>query len=274
MDFGYTPKVEELRSRVRAFMDAHIVPRIRQWNEEVHAGLYPVSFMEELKARAKAEGLWNLFLPHLKDDEPGMGLTNLEYAPLAEIMGRVGWASEVFNCNAPDTGNMELLHMFATPEQREQWLKPLLRGEIRSAFAMTARRGVVGCDEHHDAHRARGRRVRDQRPQVVHHERRASELQDLHRDGQDRPRGRVAPAAEHDPRAARHAGRDDRAQHHGGQSLRAGRALRDHVRQRARAGAQPAARKAAASRSRRPASGRAASTTACVRSARPSLRWN
>lgn len=137
MDFGYTPKVEELRSRVRAFMDAHIVPRIRQWNEEVHAGQYPVSFMEELKERAKTEGLWNLFLPHLKDDEPGTGLTNLEYAPLAEIMGRVGWASEVFNCNAPDTGNMELLHMFATPEQREQWLKPLLRGEIRSAFAMT-----------------------------------------------------------------------------------------------------------------------------------------
>ncbi|KVL49714.1 acyl-CoA dehydrogenase [Burkholderia cepacia] len=137
MDFGYTPKVEELRGRVRAFMDAHIVPRIRQWNEEVHAGQYPVSFMEELKERAKSEGLWNLFLPHLKDDEPGTGLTNLEYAPLAEIMGRVGWASEVFNCNAPDTGNMELLHMFATPEQREQWLKPLLRGEIRSAFAMT-----------------------------------------------------------------------------------------------------------------------------------------
>ncbi|HGL4258384.1 acyl-CoA dehydrogenase family protein [Burkholderia dolosa] len=137
MDFGYTPKVEELRGRVRAFMDAHIVPRIRQWNDEVHAGQYPVSFMEELKARAKSEGLWNLFLPHLKDDEPGTRLTNLEYAPLAEIMGRVGWASEVFNCNAPDTGNMELLHMFATPEQREQWLLPLLRGEIRSAFAMT-----------------------------------------------------------------------------------------------------------------------------------------
>ena len=137
MDFGYTPKVEELRERVRAFMDAHIVPRIRQWNEEVHAGQYPVSFMEALKERAKAEGLWNLFLPHLKADEPGTGLTNLEYAPLAEIMGRVSWASEVFNCNAPDTGNMELLHMFATPEQREQWLLPLLRGEIRSAFAMT-----------------------------------------------------------------------------------------------------------------------------------------
>jgi acyl-CoA dehydrogenase len=137
MDFAYTPKVEELRQRVRSFMDQHIVPRIRQWHEEVHAGQYPVSFMEELKARAKSEGLWNLFLPHLKDDEPGTRLTNLEYAPLAEIMGRVSWASEVFNCNAPDTGNMELLHMFATPQQREDWLVPLLEGKIRSAFAMT-----------------------------------------------------------------------------------------------------------------------------------------
>jgi acyl-CoA dehydrogenase len=137
MDFGYTPKVEDYRRRVRGFLDAHIVPRIRQWRDEVHAGQYPVSFMEDLKARAREDGLWNLFLPHLKDDEPGTRLTNLEYAPLAEIMGRVGWASEVFNCNAPDTGNMELLHMFATPAQREAWLLPLLRGEIRSAFAMT-----------------------------------------------------------------------------------------------------------------------------------------
>ncbi|SIT44207.1 Acyl-CoA dehydrogenase [Paraburkholderia piptadeniae] len=137
MNFGYSPKVEDLRRRVRAFMDEHIVPRQRQWLDEVHAGRYPVSFIEELKARAKAEGLWNLFLPHLKDDEPGTRLTNLEYAPLAEIMGRISWASEVFNCNAPDTGNMELLHMFATPAQREQWLVPLLEGTIRSAFAMT-----------------------------------------------------------------------------------------------------------------------------------------
>jgi acyl-CoA dehydrogenase len=137
MDFAYSPKVEALRTQVRAFMDAHIVPRIRQWNEEVHEGQYPVSFMEDLKERAREEGLWNLFLPHLRDDEPGTRLTNLEYAPLAEIMGRVSWASEVFNCNAPDTGNMELLHMFATPAQREEWLKPLLDGKIRSAFAMT-----------------------------------------------------------------------------------------------------------------------------------------
>ena len=112
MDFAYTPKVEELRRRVRAFMDEHIVTRVRQWREEVERGQYPVSFMDDLKSLAKSEGLWNLFLPHLRDDEPGTRLSNLEYAPLAEIMGRVLWASEAFNCNAPDTGNMELLHMF------------------------------------------------------------------------------------------------------------------------------------------------------------------
>lgn len=137
MDFGYSPKVKELTFRVCNFMDDYIVPRIRQYNDEVHAGNFPVFFMEELKALAKDDGLWNLFLPHLRDDEPGMRLTNLEYAPLAEIMGRVFWASEVFNCSAPDTGNMELLHMFSTPEQYEQWLKPLLNGEIRSAFCMS-----------------------------------------------------------------------------------------------------------------------------------------
>ncbi len=137
MDFAYSPKVEELRSRVRNFLDDHIVPRIREWNDEVHVGKFPVSFMEDLKELAKSEGLWNMFLSSLHDDEPGMALSNLEYAPLAEIMGRVLWSSEVFNCSAPDTGNMELLHMFATDEQREQWLLPLLSGEIRSAFAMT-----------------------------------------------------------------------------------------------------------------------------------------
>ncbi|MBB3261161.1 acyl-CoA dehydrogenase [Paraburkholderia bannensis] len=137
MDFAYSPKVEALRAQLNAFMDKHIVPRIHQWHEEVNAGQYPVSFMEALKDKARSDGLWNLFLPHLRDDEPGMRLSNLEYAPLAEIMGRVPWASEVFNCNAPDTGNMELLHMFATPDQRKQWLEPLLDGKIRSAFAMT-----------------------------------------------------------------------------------------------------------------------------------------
>src|SRR5690606_30022058 len=110
---------------------------IGAWHAEVAAGQYPVSFMDDLKALARAEGLWNLFLPSLGDDEPGMGLSNLEYAPLAEIMGRVPWASEVFNCNAPDTGILEQLPLFATAEQRGCWLQPLLEGESRSAFATT-----------------------------------------------------------------------------------------------------------------------------------------
>lgn len=136
MDFAYSADTEALRGRVRDFLDSHIVPRIAQWQQEAGDG-QRVSFMADLKALAREEGLWNLFLPALGDDEPGTRLTNLEYAPLAEIMGRVSWASEVFNCNAPDTGNMELLHMFATGAQRERWLQPLMQGDIRSAFAMT-----------------------------------------------------------------------------------------------------------------------------------------
>lgn len=136
MDFAYSADTEALRGRVRDFLDSHIVPRIAQWQQEAGDG-QRVSFMADLKALAREEGLWNLFLPSLGDDEPGTRLTNLEYAPLAEIMGRVSWASEVFNCNAPDTGNMELLHMFATDPQRERWLQPLMQGDIRSAFAMT-----------------------------------------------------------------------------------------------------------------------------------------
>jgi acyl-CoA dehydrogenase len=137
MDFAYSPKVEALRAQLGAFMDRHVVPRLGDWQSEVEAGHWPPSMIEPLKEQARAEGLWNLFLPGLRDDEPGSRLTNLEYAPLAETMGRVYWASEIFNCSAPDTGNMELLHMFATPEQRERWLDPLLEGRIRSCFAMT-----------------------------------------------------------------------------------------------------------------------------------------
>ncbi len=137
MEFAYSDKTQELRRRVQDFFEDHILTRNRLWHQEVDAGQFPVSFMPDLKALAKMEGLWNLFLPGLRDDEPGTRLTNLEYAPLAEIMGRLLWASEVFNCNAPDTGNMELLHMFATPAQYDQWLKPLLEGEIRSSFVMT-----------------------------------------------------------------------------------------------------------------------------------------
>ena len=137
MEFAYSDRTQDMRRRVQDFFDDHILPRNRQWHEEIAAGKFPVSFMADLKALAKMEGLWNLFLPSLREDEPGEGLSNLEYAPLAEIMGRLMWASEVFNCNAPDTGNMELLHMFASPEQYDEWLKPLLAGEMRSAFAMT-----------------------------------------------------------------------------------------------------------------------------------------
>ncbi|MFO1293779.1 MAG: acyl-CoA dehydrogenase family protein [Rubrivivax sp.] len=137
MDFAYSPKVEELRSRVAAFMDRYIVPQIPEWERLTAAGDPHPPFMEDLKTLARDEGLWNLFLPGLHADEPGQALTNLEYAPLAEIMGRVVWASEVFNCAAPDTGNMEILHLFATPAQRERWLVPLLEGRIRSCFAMT-----------------------------------------------------------------------------------------------------------------------------------------
>jgi acyl-CoA dehydrogenase len=137
MDFSYSAKTDQMRAQLNGFMDEFVMPRIGQWNEEVHGGKYPVTFMGDLKALAKSEGLWNLFLPNLRADEPGTQLTNLEYAPLAEIMGRVPWSSEVFNCSAPDTGNMEVLHMFATQAQREEWLVPLLNGEIRSAFAMT-----------------------------------------------------------------------------------------------------------------------------------------
>ncbi len=137
MDFSYSENTELMRARVSAFIEDHIMPRLPEWRAELDAGTFPVSFMPDLKALAKEEGLWNLFLPGLREDEPGTALTNLEYAPLAEVMGRVPSSSEVFNCSAPDTGNMELLHLFATEAQRVDWLNPLLEGEIRSAFAMT-----------------------------------------------------------------------------------------------------------------------------------------
>lgn len=137
MDFEFSPTCEEMRLRLLRFMDDHVIPRVGQAHEDTKAGIYPFSFLGDLRALAKEEGLWNLFLPSLRDDEPGMGLSNLDYAPLAEIMGRIEWAPQVFNCNAPDTGNMELLHMFATPAQYDRWLRPLLEGEIRSSFVMT-----------------------------------------------------------------------------------------------------------------------------------------
>jgi acyl-CoA dehydrogenase len=137
MDFAYSDTVRELQECTRNFMQRHVLPVNNDYLRIAESGRYPLALIDDLKAKARAEGLWNLFLPGLRPDEPGTRLSNVEYAPLAEIIGRLPWASEVFNCSAPDTGNMELLHMFATPDQAERWLTPLLHGEIRSCFAMT-----------------------------------------------------------------------------------------------------------------------------------------
>jgi len=135
MTFEFSEKTKELQKRLQNFMDEHIYPNERRFDDEVERDRWkPTKIVEELKPKARAAGLWNLFLP---DDSEGAGLTNLEYAPLCEIMGRCHWAPEVFNCSAPDTGNMEVLARYGTPEQKEKWLKPLLAGEIRSCFAMT-----------------------------------------------------------------------------------------------------------------------------------------
>ncbi|MGO3929473.1 acyl-CoA dehydrogenase family protein [Rhodopseudomonas pseudopalustris] len=137
MDFEHSAKVERLRAQLGDFMRFYVEPANHDWHRAIAAGHYPLELIERLKSRAFSENLWNLFLPGLRDDEPGQRLSNVEYAPLAEIMGRVHWAPEIFNCNAPDTGNMELLHLAATPQQRAAWLDPLLIGEIRSCFAMS-----------------------------------------------------------------------------------------------------------------------------------------
>jgi acyl-CoA dehydrogenase len=140
MDFSYSPRTQELQAQVRRFMEEHIHPNERRYWDELEANTAagkrwtPLPLIEELKPKARAQGLWNLFLPQ---SEYGAGLTNQEYAPLAEIMGRTPWASEVFNCSAPDTGNMETIVRYGTPAQKKQWLEPLLDGRIRSAFAMT-----------------------------------------------------------------------------------------------------------------------------------------
>ncbi|GEQ97245.1 acyl-CoA dehydrogenase [Iodidimonas gelatinilytica] len=136
MDFAYSARCQDMLARVRAFMETHYYPFEADMFAEVAKGdrWQPLTIIEELKDKARKEGLWNLFLP---DSDQGAGLSNLDYAPLAEEMGRSFFASEVFNCSAPDTGNMEVLVRYGTPAQQERWLKPLLAGEIRSAFAMT-----------------------------------------------------------------------------------------------------------------------------------------
>ena len=133
MNFAPSEKSTEIARRLDAFMAEHIYPNEGRYQEEINAGnrWQPLDLIEDLKQKAKRDGLWNLFLPDIS------GLSHLEYATLAEIMGRVVWASEVFNCSAPDTGNMEVLHLYGAAEQKERWLTPLLNGDIRSCFSMT-----------------------------------------------------------------------------------------------------------------------------------------
>src|SRR5881397_2266879 len=137
MNFEYSDNVKDLERRLAAFMNEHVYPNEPVFRQQIAEGdrWRPTPIVETLKARARAAGLWNLFLP---EREYGAGLTNTEYAPLCEIMGRsASFAPEVFNCSAPDTGNMEVLVLYGTPAQRQTWLEPLLAGEMRSCFAMT-----------------------------------------------------------------------------------------------------------------------------------------
>ena len=185
MDISQSARSAKLGMQILEFMAAHIYPNERRFYQEAERlGPWTVlPVVEELKPLARSAGLWNLFLPAAED-----GLTNLDYAPLCEIMGRSHLAPEVFNCNAPDTGNMETILRYGTEAQKEQWLKPLLAGEIRSAFAMTEP-DVASSDATNVAkpHRSRRRRIRDQRPQVVHDGRHRPALQDHHFHGTDRP---------------------------------------------------------------------------------------
>ena len=142
MEFEYSPRCMALRDKLNKFMDDYIYPNERTYKDEVDRNgrekgnrWIPTKIVEELKPIARKEGLWNLFLP--KSAHAPEGLSNLDYAPLCEIMGRITWAPEVFNCSAPDTGNMETIERYGSEQNKRDWLEPLLRGEIRSAFAMT-----------------------------------------------------------------------------------------------------------------------------------------
>ena len=188
MDFAFDEKTEELRGKLLEFMDSHIYPAEPVFEQQLAERDDPWAIppvMDELKAEARKRGLWNFFLP----GEHGAGLTNLQYAPLAEITGRsIRLAPTAVNCAAPDTGNMEVLPMFGNEQQQKQWLEPLLNGEIRSAFAMTEPDVASSDARNIETSIARdGDEYVDQRPQVVHLRRDEPRVQDLHRDGQDRP---------------------------------------------------------------------------------------
>jgi len=178
MDFDLSPRSEQWRERLQSFFEREVLPRHRSWLEHVTVRHEAAPFMADLQQKARDAGLWNLGLPELAPDEPGTRLSNLEYAPLAEIMGRLFWAPEVFNCQAPDVPNMIALQNCATPEQKRRWLRPLLNGETRSAFGMTEP-DVASSDATNIATTMirDGGRLHHQRPQMVHHRRSASTLQ-------------------------------------------------------------------------------------------------
>src|SRR5512140_3999213 len=136
MDFEPSPTAQAWLQQLEAFLERYVLPYNAAWHRSAAQGLQP-PFLQDLKDLARSEGLWNLCLPGLGADEPGTRLSNLDYAPLAQAMGRLPWSAEVFNCSAPDSGNMDLLQRNATPAQRSDWLMPLLEGSIRSAFAMS-----------------------------------------------------------------------------------------------------------------------------------------
>ena len=236
MDFEPSQRCSEFKERLTAFMDEHVYPAEEVYERQLRESDDPhhqPQIMEELKEHARKAGLWNMFLP---DEEHGAGLSNSDYAPLAEILGRSHIASEACNCSAPDTGNMEVLHQFGTDEQKQRWLTPLLDGDIRSAFAMTE--PDVGSS---DATNIEMRIERDGDEYVLNGRKwwitnaLPPALQDPDRDGQDAGGRADLHAAEPDPRAARHARRDGRAQPAGVRLRRPGRARGNRLRGRARA---------------------------------------
>ena len=275
MDFEYSAKVKTLQTRLRAFMDECVYPNEHRYEEEVQTGdrWQPTTLIEELKQKARAAGLWNLFLPDSRD---GAGLTNLEYAPLCEIMGRVAWAAEVFNCSAPDTGNMETLERYGTEAAEAALARaaarrrdPLLLRDDRAG------RGLIRRHQHRKPYRAAGRPLRRQRPQMVGLRSDRPALQALHLHGQDRS-ARIpnAPAAVDDPRprATRQASRSCAGCRSSATTMRrTGTAKFCSRTSRFRSRTYCSA-KAAASRSRRAGSVRDASITACARSAWPKWR--
>ena len=240
MDFEPSQRCSEFKERLTAFMDEHIYPAEAVYERQLRESGDPhhqPQVIEELKVRARESGLWNMFLP---DPEQGAGLSNTDYAPLAEILGRSRIASEACNCSAPDTGNMEVLHQFGTPEQNDRWLTTAAGG--RDPLVVRddrARRRELGCDQHRDAHRTRRRALRAQRSQVVDLGRIPPPLPDHDRDGQDQDRGAQAQAAEHDPRALRHPRRQDPAQPAGVRLRRPGGPRGSRLRGRARTRLQP-----------------------------------